>query len=320
MGYKFKNMIQNQFTREKFDIPEVCTDLTNNIDFPYHKLLTKILKNGVLKENRTGVKTYSIFGPQIEFRDVNLNFPLISTRKILTKSVLGELLWFLSGSTNKHDLENKYGVKIWKHWGDDETGEMGPIYGNQWVNWEYWEPKSHVSKFNKEYVCEKKSINQLQDIIETLKINPDDRRMIVSTWDPSIISHMALPPCHWSFQFYSVQYPNEEKRRLSVKMHQRSVDSFVGLPFNIASYAFLLHMIANEVNMIPQDLFMSFGDTHIYENHIEYIIKQLNRNSKSINPPKLNLLKKDFWNYTLEDFDIEGYDPYPNWKNIPIAV
>lgn len=310
-------MIENKFTKERFDVPEDFSSLTNNVDFTYHSLLSKILKNGVLKENRTGVKTYSLFGPQIEFNDLHNQFPLISTRKIITHSVLSELLWFLSGSTNKYDLENKYGVKIWKHWGDDETGEMGPIYGHQWVNWEYID-KTYSEEKGFEYV--EKSINQLQNIIDTLKTYPDDRRMIVTAWAPHRLKEMALPPCHWSFQFYTAQFPNEEKRRLSLKVHQRSVDSFVGLPFNIASYAFMLHMMANEVNMIPQDLIMSFGDTHIYENHIEYIIKQLNRKSKS-SPPNLTLNNgKNFWNFEIEDFSIEDYYPHPNWKNIPVAV
>lgn len=300
--------IENFFTKEVYAISEK-TPALNSVDYEYHSLLEKILQEGIWKQNRTGVKTLSIFGPQVKFKNVAENFPLLTTKKIHLKSVVGELLWFLSGSTNKHELRDKYGVTIWDEWGD-ETGELGPVYGHQWVNWEY---------FNKESQ-EIEHINQLKNIIDTLKTNPDDRRMIVSAWNVPDIPRMALPPCHWSYQFYSVLYPGEEKRRLHIKMNIRSWDFLLGAPFNIASYALLLMMMAQEADMFAGDLYISAGDVHIYENHFEYILKQLSRCSKS-SPPQMKLnTEKDFWNFEPEDFTLENYDSHPNWKNIPVAV
>ncbi len=272
----------------------------NDVDYTYHKLLLNILNNGVWKQNRTGIKTISIFGPQIKFYNIGENFPIITTKKIILRSVIGELLWFLSGSTNKFELKEKYGVGIWDNWGDDKTGEMGPIYGHQWVNWN--------------------GINQLQNILNTLKTNPDDRRMIVSSWNVPQIKDMALPPCHWSYQFYSAKYPNNSKRTLHLIENQRSVDTFLGLPFNIVSYALLLMMIAQEVDMIPGNLIMNLGDTHIYENHLDYIHKQLKRKSKDCRPVMQLNKNKGFWEFESEDFKLLGYDSHPNWKGVPIAV
>jgi len=324
-------MIENKWTGEKFSndiikpfhLGRKHRDL-NDTDAKYHNLIIKILCEGIWKENRTGTKALSIFGPQVIFEDVGNKFPLLTTKKIHLKSIIGELLWFLSGSTNKHELRDKYGVTIWSEWGDDETGELGPVYGHQWVNWTYLEllwpykeavkgiiPKQHVEEF---------SINQIQNIINTLKTNPDDRRMIVSAWHVDQIKDMALPPCHWSYQFDTRLYPGETKRRLNIKMNIRSWDIFLGGPFNIASYAILLLMMAQEVDMIPGNLYISAGDVHIYENHLEYIYKQLARESKNSEPiMKLNK-NKGFWDFTLEDFQLEKYDAHPNWKNIPIAI
>jgi len=313
--------IQNLFTDEKFTVGENATML-NSVDYEYHSLIEKILEEALWKQNRTGVKTLSIFGPQIKFENVGENFPLLTTKKIHLKSVIGELLWFLSGSTNKHELKEKYGTSIWDEWGDDETGELGPIYGHQWVNWEYMEfaKGDHGATFSADGLWRRKSINQLQNIIDTLKTNPDDRRMIVSAWNVPAIPEMALPPCHWSYQFYTNQYPGEEKRRLHIKMNIRSWDFFIGAPFNIASYALLLMMMAQEVDMLPGDLYISSGDVHIYENHLEYIMKQLSRDSKG-SIPKMELNKnKGFWDFLPEDFNLIGYDPHPNWKNVPVAV
>jgi len=281
----------------------------NDTDYEYHSLLVKILEEGIWKENRTGVKTLSIFGPQVEFKNVKEKFPLLTTKKVHLKSVIGELLWFLEGSTDKNVLKNKYGVSIWDEWDAPNPkfdGDMGPIYGHQWVNW------TIPYKSN--------GINQLQEIIDRLKTNPDDRRMIVSAWNVPYLSEMALPPCHWSYQFYTAQYPGEEKRRLSVKMNIRSWDIFLGGPFNIASYAVLLLMMAQEVNMTPGDLIISGGDVHIYENHLEFIYKQLERDSKGAEPTMTLNPGKGFWNFTPDDFILNDYHCHPNWKDVPIAV
>lgn len=317
-------MIKNKWTGEEFPVyynPSIEGKKLNDADKTYHELIIKILEEGIWKENRTGIKTLSIFGPQVEFKNIAEKFPLLTTKKIHLKSVIGELLWFLSGSTNKFELKEKYGTSIWDEWGNDETGEMGPIYGNQWVNWTYHEletaedvgPDLCRASFN--------SINQLQNIIDTLKTNPDDRRMIVSAWHVEQISQMALPPCHWSYQFDTRQYPGEDKRRLNIKMNIRSWDIFLGGPFNIASYAILLLMMAQEVDMIPGNLTISAGDVHIYENHLEYIYKQLERQSKGDEPIMKINPEKGFWDFEgIGDFFLDNYDPHPNWKNVPVAV
>lgn len=322
-------IITNKWSGEKFHI-DMDSNSLNDADYQYHKLVEKILEEGIWKENRTGIKTLSIFGPQVEFKNIGEKFPLLTTKRIHLKSIIGELLWFLSGSTNKHELKDKYGVTIWDEWGDDETGELGPIYGHQWVHWEYYKknpdwtpdgkprisdtPKNNKDKFIKDYE------NQILDILHKLHTNPDDRRMIVSAWNVPQIPKMALPPCHWSYQFDTRQYPGDDKRTLNIKMNIRSWDIFLGGPFNIASYAILLLMMAQEVNMIPGNLYISAGDVHIYENHLEYILKQLARSSKTHEPiMKLNE-NKDFWGFKPEDFDLYGYNAHPNWKNIPVAV
>ena len=318
-------MITNKWTGEEFAADFIFPlGGHNETDYEYHQLLVKILHEGLWKENRTGVKTLSIFGPQVQFKNVAEKFPLLTTKKVHLKSIIGELLWFLSGSTNKHVLKEKYGVSIWDEWGDDETGELGPVYGHQWVNWGYMGFDTIEQTINGEKSPHKlwtrKSINQIQNLIDTLKTNPDDRRMIVSAWHVDQIPQMALPPCHWSFQCDTRKYPNTEKRVLNLKMNIRSWDIFLGGPFNIASYALLLLMLAKEVDMIPGDLTISAGDVHIYENHLEYIYKQLNRNSK-FRPPLMNVNPyKKFWDYELDDFTLDNYDPHPNWKNVPVAI
>ena len=311
-------MITNKYTEEKFDINPFLSSL-NDTDEEYHHLLSKILEEGLWKQNRTGIKTLSIFGPQVTFSDVGENFPLLTTKKVHMKSITGELLWFLSGSTNKHELKEKYGCSIWDEWGDDETGELGPIYGHQWVNWKDYKTR-WVNALSGPGMNVPVYINQIQNIIDTLKTNPDDRRMIVSAWNVAEIPEMALPPCHWSFQFYTNQIPGEEKRRLHIIENQRSVDTFLGLPFNIASYALLLMMVAQQVDMIPGNLIMNLGDTHIYEDHLKYVTEQLSRNSKGNSPTVVIDKQKDIWSYKPEHFHLEGYTPHPNWKNIPVAV
>lgn len=327
-------MIKNIYTGDEFPVDTTLLSSLNETDKTYHKLLVKILKEGLWKQNRTGVKTLSIFGPQVIFKDIGNKFPILTTKKIFTKGVIGELLWFLEGSTDKNRLRDHYGTTIWEEWDAPNPkfpGDMGPIYGNQWVNWKY----NYIFKEGEEtyidlddgteglLVSEERSINQLQNIINTLKTNPDDRRMIVSAWHVEQLPEMALPPCHWSFQFYTNQYPGEEKRRLHLKMNIRSWDIFLGGPFNIASYAILLLMMSQEVDMIPGDLFISAGDVHIYENHLEYIYKQLARESKDEEPQMVLNKNKGFWDFEIDDFKWEAMNPYnahPNWKNVPIAV
>jgi thymidylate synthase len=370
-------MIKNKWTGEEFPVNK-CNfaqsgtgqfnsggSILNSTDYAYHQLIEKILEEGLWKQNRTGIKTLSVFGPQVEFPLVGNMFPLISTKRVHLKSIIGELLWFLSGSTNKFELRDKYDTTIWDEWGNDETGELGPVYGHQWVNWEYLsiqglahygidankvrEPLCDGLLYGQRHI--KKSINQLQNIIDTLKTNPDDRRMIVSAWHVDQIPEMALPPCHWSYQFYTSEIPRKKRielyrdeyapgmeikddhwtdsklktrniptRKLDIKMNIRSWDIFLGGPFNIASYAILLMMMAQEVDMLPGNLYISAGDVHIYENHFEYIFKQLSRSSKEAPPIMLLNENKGFWDFAPEDFELKGYDPHPNWKNIPVAV
>jgi len=317
------------------------------IDETYLQLLKEVLENGNKKEDRTGTGTISIFGKQIRFK-MEDGFPLLTTKKIHTTSIIHELLWFLRGDTNIKYLQDN-GVTIWDEWAD-EDGEVGPIYGKQWVNWKSIKEKKvlYVDKgLSTEYTPT--HINQIQDIIDTLHINPDSRRMMVSAWNVGEIEKMNLPPCHYGFQVYTqkltfverLNYYLEQqplshhdtnltpgkldslrvpKRKISLMWNQRSVDTFLGLPFNIASYGFLLHMFAQQVNMVPYELIGNLGDVHIYGNHLEYVQKQIKRGTK-ISPPIINLKKPDtIFKYSVEDFKILNYDPYPNWKNVPIAI
>jgi len=301
------------------DIENIDLMSVYNADYEYHKLLLNILVKGVWKDNRTGIKTLSLFGPQLTFKNIENKFPLITTKKIHWKSVVGELLWFLTGNTNKFVLKEKYGCSIWDEWGDNLTGELGPVYGKQWVAWKDYKTR-WVDAISGPGMTMSIYINQIQNIINKLKINPDDRRLIVSAWNVADIEDMALPPCHYIFQLYSALYPKEQKRRLSLKMNMRSTDMFLGAPFNIASYALLLMLIAKEVDMIPQDLIISFGDAHIYENHFEYIKEQLTRGTTSIPYVTLTPLNKSIWDITMEDISLQKYNAHPNWKNIPVAV
>ena len=294
----------------------------------YHKLLQYILDNGKDKGDRTGTGTKSIFDYKIKF-DMSEGFPLMTTKKIHTRSIIHELLWFLNGDTNTKYL-NDNGVTIWDEWAD-ENGDLGPVYGNQWVKW------STMGKMG-DYILHdgERSINQIQNAINTLKTNPDSRRIMVSAWNVGEIDKMALPPCHWAFELYTEELTMQEKeewcrhntnhmdcpmRRLHLKWHQRSVDTFLGLPFNIASYAFLLHMFAQQTNMVPGTLVGDLTNVHIYDNHIDYVKEQLDRAYSRYNEPTLDVSNsKDIFSYTYEDFEIVGYESFPNWKNVPIAV
>jgi thymidylate synthase len=262
----------------------------NPFDAEYHKLLKHILKNGKQKGDRTGTGTCSIFGYQMRF-DLNQGFPLLTTKKIHLKSAIHELLWFLNGDTNiKYLNDNK--VSIWDEWAD-ENGELGPIYGYQWRHW-----KSTSGK----------EIDQIKEVISSLKKNPDSRRHIVSAWNVGEIEYMALAPCHVLYQFYVVD------GKLSCQMYIRSWDVFLGGPFNIASYALLTMMFAQVTNLQIGDLIISSGDTHLYLNHLEQVKLQLTREPRKAPTMKINPEVKDIFRFKFEDFIFEGYDPHPHIK------
>ena len=261
----------------------------------YEDLLRYIRENGVEKSDRTGTGTVSIFGAQLRF-DLSEGFPLITTKKVHLRSIIHELLWFIKGETNtKYLTENK--VTIWDEWAD-ENGDLGPVYGKQWRSW----PTPNGE-----------SIDQLAQVINTLKTNPDSRRIIVSAWNVSELSEMALMPCHSFFQFYVAN------NKLSCQLYQRSADMFLGVPFNIASYALLTMMIAQVCDLELGDFVHTFGDAHIYTNHFEQVERQLSRESRVYPTMKLNKEIKNIDDFTIEDFTLENYDPHPGIK-APVAV
>ena len=360
------------------------------IDREYHKLLKKILDEGRDKGDRTGTGTISIHEDTLRYNMAN-GFPLLTTKKMFTKGVITELLWFLSGSTDLRELVEQRN-NIWvgdaykryeKHIEDmnmterengdpkhilsrnefieriikdnefnKQWGDLGPIYGKQWVAWEkinYYDWGSFDKRYRRD-----KDINQVQNVIDTLRTNPDSRRMLVTAWNPADIDDMILPPCHWAFEFYTEELTIDErieistfwhkdevkqhldnsttdttskyvldklekqgipKRRISLKWHQRSVDTPLGLPFNIASYAFLLEMVAQQVNMVPHMLVGDLSNVHIYQNQLDGVREQLNNFIYEHEAPKLKLNKaEDLFSYKLEDFEIEGYESYPTIK------
>lgn len=261
----------------------------------YETLLRHVLENGVQKTDRTGVGTKSIFGYQMRF-NLQEGFPLITTKKLHFKSIAYELLWFLRGDTNIKFLKEN-NVSIWDEWAD-ENGELGPIYGYQWRSWP---------------APDGKHIDQITSVIETLKKNPDSRRIIVSAWNVADIGKMSIPPCHAFFQFYVAE------GKLSCQMYQRSADMFLGVPFNIASYAMLTMMVAQVCDLEAYEFIHTFGDTHIYLNHLEQVKEQLGREPLPYPSLKINPQVKDIFKFTYEDFKLEGYNPYPPIK-APIAV
>ena len=321
----------------------------NKTDKVYHDLLKDILENGHKKGDRTGTGTTSVFGRQIRF-NMKDGFPLLTTKKLHTKSIIHELIWFLSGDTNIEYLqENK--VSIWDEWAD-LMGDLGPVYGKQWVDWSGKTQVGLSAKKNAEgyyeYIQTKTNgINQIKNLINSLMGSPDSRRIMVSAWNVGEIEQMALPPCHYGFQVWTRELSLEErgvnyethykglkrnktnkdfdkigipKRELSLMWNQRSVDTGLGLPFNIASYGLLLEMIAQQTNMIAGELIGNLGDVHIYDNHIEQIQEQLTRESKTDVLPKLKLNKVDtIFDYKFEDFEIVDYDAHSTIK-MPIAV
>ncbi|STO08272.1 MULTISPECIES: thymidylate synthase [Exiguobacterium] len=256
----------------------------------YHDLCTHILENGVVKEDRTGTGTTSVFGYQMRF-NLQDGFPLITTKKLHTRSIIHELLWFITGDTNVKYLQDN-GVRIWNEWAD-EDGNLGPVYGAQWRSF----PKPDGT-----------SVDQLAEVIEQIKTNPDSRRLVVSAWNPGQLEDMALPPCHLLFQFYVAD------GKLSCQLYQRSADTFLGVPFNIASYALLTHMVAHVTNLEVGDFVHTLGDAHIYHNHLEQVKLQLTREPRPL--PKLNILRdvSSIEDFRFEDFEIVDYDPHPHIK------
>ena len=261
----------------------------------YLELLRHISENGVIKTDRTGVGTKSVFGYQMRF-DLSEGFPLPTTKKVHLKSIIHELLWFISGDTNIKYLKDN-GVSIWDEWAD-ENGDLGPVYGHQWRSWPA--PDGH-------------SIDQLSQVIDQIQNTPDSRRMLVCAWNPGEIDKMALPPCHCLFQFYVAE------GKLSCQLYQRSADTFLGVPFNIVSYALLTMMIAQTSGLQPGEFIHTTGDTHIYLNHQEQVAEQLSRTPRALPRMILNPEVKSVFDFKYEDFRLEGYDPWPAIK-APVAV
>jgi thymidylate synthase len=261
----------------------------------YLDLLRHVLEHGTKKSDRTGTGTVSVFGHQMRF-DLSQGFPLLTTKKVHLKSIVHELLWFLKGDTNIKYLKDN-GVSIWDEWAD-ANGDLGPIYGYQWRSWP---------------ARDGQSIDQISEALQTLKTNPDSRRIIVSAWNVGELPYMKLPPCHAFFQFYVAD------GKLSCQLYQRSADIFLGVPFNIASYALLTLMIAQVTGLKPGDFVHTLGDAHIYLNHMEQVNLQLGRDTRALPTMKLNPAVTDLFDFKFEDFTLEGYDPHPGIK-APVAV
>jgi thymidylate synthase len=260
----------------------------------YLDLLDHVLTTGVRKSDRTGTGTRSVFGYQMRF-DLTEGFPLVTTKKVHLRSIVHELLWFLRGETNVQYLRDN-GVTIWNEWADPD-GELGPVYGKQWRSWE----------------AASGEVDQMREVVEQIKTNPDSRRLIVSAWNVSDVPRMALPPCHLLFQFYVAE------GRLSCQLYQRSADIFLGVPFNIASYALLTMMVAQATGLEPGDFVHTLGDAHLYDNHLEQAALQLTRLPRPLPTMRLNPAVTDLFAFRFEDFTLENYEPHPHIK-APVAV
>lgn len=254
----------------------------------YLSLLNRILTEGATKTDRTGTGTMSVFGNQMRFNLAD-GFPLLTTKKLHLKSIIYELLWFLRGDTNVHYLQ-EHGVRIWNEWAD-ENGDLGPVYGHQWRSWPDYNGGT---------------IDQIQNVLDLIRNHPDSRRMIVSAWNPAEVEQMALPPCHCLFQFYVAD------GKLSLQLYQRSADTFLGVPFNIASYALLLQMMAQVSGLEPGEFIHTTGDTHLYLNHLDQARFQLTRTPRPLPKMRINPDVKNLFDFHYEDFQLEGYDPWPH--------
>ena len=262
---------------------------------PYLDLMRHVFEHGAVKSDRTGTGTRSVFGWQMRF-DLGAGFPLLTTKKLHLRSIIHELLWFLQGDTNIRYLKEN-GVRIWDEWAD-ANGDLGPVYGHQWRHWK---------------TPDGREIDQIAQLVEGLKKNPDSRRHIVTAWNPSDVDHMALPPCHALFQFYVAD------GKLSCQLYQRSADIFLGVPFNIASYALFTLMLAQVCGYQPGDFVHTLGDAHLYSNHLEQVQLQLAREPRALPTMRLNPEVKDIFAFRFEDFTLEGYDPHPHIP-APVAV
>lgn len=254
----------------------------------YLSLLNRILTEGATKTDRTGTGTMSVFGNQMRFNLAD-GFPLLTTKKLHLKSIIYELLWFLRGDTNVHYLQ-EHGVRIWNEWAD-ENGDLGPVYGHQWRSWPDYNGGT---------------IDQIQNVLDLIRNHPDSRRMIVSAWNPAEVEQMALPPCHCLFQFYVAD------GKLSLQLYQRSADTFLGVPFNIASYALLLQMMAQVSGLEAGDFIHTTGDSHLYLNHLDQARLQLTRTPRPLPKMRINPDVKNLFDFHYEDFQLEGYDPWPH--------
>ncbi|MCU7930072.1 MAG: thymidylate synthase [Candidatus Thiodiazotropha sp. (ex Codakia rugifera)] len=261
----------------------------------YLDLMQHVRDHGVIKEDRTGTGTRSVFGYQMRF-DLGDGFPLLTTKRLHLRSIIHELLWFLKGDTNIRYLKEN-GVSIWDDWAD-EKGDLGPVYGYQWRSW----PAPGGGQ-----------IDQISQLVQQIRENPDSRRLIVSAWNPAQVEHMALPPCHCLFQFYVAE------GRLSCQLYQRSADIFLGVPFNIASYALLTMMIAQVTGLEPGEFVHTFGDAHLYSNHLEQVDLQLTRETRTLPGMHINSQVKDIYGFRFEDFELIDYEPHPHIK-APVAV
>lgn len=274
---------------------KMCNETTSCVMKQYLDLCRRVLEEGVRKDDRTGTGTLSVFGHQMRF-DLSDGFPLLTTKKLHLKSIIYELLWFLQGNTNVHWLQ-EHGVRIWNEWAD-ENGELGPVYGHQWRSWPDYNGGS---------------IDQIQLLVDQIKTNPDSRRLIVSAWNVAEVNKMALPPCHTLFQFYVAN------GKLSLQLYQRSADIFLGVPFNIASYALLLQMMAQVTGLKAGEFVHTFGDAHIYLNHLEQVNLQLTREPRPLPKMIINPDVKDIFSFKYEDFELIDYNPYPHIAGV-VAV
>jgi thymidylate synthase len=283
--------------KNKFCFAKAPTTINFSVQ-QYHDLLRLVLEKGLPRTDRTGTGTLSVFGAQTRFdlRTDGPGFPLLTTKKLHIKSIVYELLWFLRGDTNVRYL-NEHGVTIWDEWAD-QTGDLGRVYGAQWRDWRG---------------ANGMRVDQIENLIAQINSNPQSRRLIVSAWNPAEIDKMALPPCHLLFQFYV------QNGELSCQLYQRSADLFLGVPFNIASYSLLTIMVAQVVGLMPGDFVHTFGDLHLYKNHLEQTHEQLSRDCRSLPRMRLNPAVKDIHDFKFEDFELVGYDPHPSIK-APIAV